>query len=255
MRPMASRPYGSTYALGPGPLTPAIRALVVASGIAFVLSLIVPGLVPRLGLTPAAVLRTGAVWQPLTYMFLHGGLGYLLWNMLSLWMFGTELERRWGTRAFARFYLLCGLGAGLTQLLLAVVPGPQALPMYVTTTIGASGAIYGVLLAYGLLFPHRSILFFGIFPMPARGAVLLLGGIALVMALQEPGGGIAHTAHLGGLAAGYLLLRGGHLVADVRYWWMRRRMEQMRSRFDVHRGGRSGPSDDDWKRDWKKHVH
>lgn len=250
---MAARPYDTGFALGPGPLTPALRALIVTSGVAFVLSLIVPDLVPRLGLTPALVLRSGAIWQPLTYMFLHGGLSHLLWNMLSLWMFGTELERRWGTRAFARFYLACGLGAALTQLLLALVPGAFGAAMYHTTTIGASGAIYGVLLAYGLLFPHRSLLFFGIFPMPARGAVLLLGGIALVMALQDPRGGIAHTAHLGGLVAGYLLLRGARLRLDLRAWWLRRRLERSRARFDVHRGGRDG--DDDWKHDWKKHVH
>ena len=107
----------------------------------------------RLGLSPQAVFEQLAFWQPVTYMFLtHGGFGHLLFNMLALWMFGTELERTWGTRFFAKYYFVTGIGAAATSLLLSLVRRRRSTT---AITIGASGAIYGVLLAYGMYFPHR----------------------------------------------------------------------------------------------------
>ena len=109
----------------------------------------------RLGLSPQAVFEQLAVWQPFTYMFLHstGGVGHILFNMLSLWMIGTELERTWGTRFFAKYYFITGVGAAATSLLLSLFSDS----IYYSVTVGASGAIYGLLLAYGMYFPNRHV--------------------------------------------------------------------------------------------------
>ena len=126
----------------------------------------------RLGLSPQAVFEQFALWQPVTYMFLHStnGLGHILFNMLALWMFGTDLERTWGTRFFTKYYFVTGIGAAATSLLLSLwLDG-----IYYSVTVGASGAIYGLLLAYALYFPHRTI-FLIIFPLPARVFVMIAG--------------------------------------------------------------------------------
>ena len=148
--------YGTVdYSFGPGPLSQAIKTLIGLNVGAFLVSLIVPVLVERLGLRPVTVLHDFALWQPLTYMFLHGGIGHLLFNMLALWMFGTDLERTWGTRFFVRYYFVTGIGAALVTILWSLTPLPYAAALYTTVVIGASGAIYGLLLAYGMYFPRR----------------------------------------------------------------------------------------------------
>jgi membrane associated rhomboid family serine protease len=122
---MRSRhPSASTfaYSFGPGPLTPAIKALVVANVVAFLLGLVAPAVTLWLGLRPADVVGSLAFWQPVTYMFLHGGIFHILFNMLALWMFGVELERMWGSRFFLKFYFVAGVGAALTTLLLSFTP-------------------------------------------------------------------------------------------------------------------------------------
>ena len=157
--------YGSVaYAMGPGPISQAVKVLIAVNVAAYLLSLIVPAMVVRLGLVPAAVVEDLTLWQPLTYMFLHGGLGHLLFNMLALWMFGTELERTWGTRFFLRYYLVTGVGAALVTIAWTLGPLPYADSLYHSVVIGASGAIYGLLLAYGLYFPSRTIYLYFLFP-------------------------------------------------------------------------------------------
>jgi rhomboid family protein len=176
--------------------------------------------------------------------------------MLALWMFGTELERMWGSRFFTKFYFVCGIGAGLTTLLWAMSPLPFSAEMYYTTTIGASGAIYGVLLAYALYFPHRPIYLYFVFPIPARYFVMIIGAITFLSSIGAAGGGIAHTAHLGGLVVGYVYLKGlrGRPFDELKYRWLRWKMNRARGRFDVYSGGRRD-DDDSWKSDWKKHIH
>jgi membrane associated rhomboid family serine protease len=207
----------------------------------------------RLGLQPQAVFEQFALWQPVTYMFLHdiGGVGHILINMLSLWMFGTELERTWGTRFFTKYYFVTGIGAAATSLILSLFIDS----IYYTVTVGASGAIYGLLLGYGMYFPNRPIYLYFIFPIPAKYFVMIVGAIAFLSALGGPGGGVAHTAHLGGLVVGYLYLKGlkARPFDEIKYRWLRWKMGRARSRFDVYSGGRS--SEDDWKSDWKKHIH
>jgi membrane associated rhomboid family serine protease len=244
-----------SYSFGPGPLSPAIKLLIIANVAAFVLSSIVPQIIGRLGLMPAAVFEQLAIWQPVTYMFLHGGIGHLLWNMLALWMFGTDLERMWGTRFFTKYYFVTGVGAGATSLLWAVSPLPFANEIYYTTTIGASGAGYGVLLAYAMYFPHRPIYLYFVFPVPARYFVMIIGAITFYSSMAG-GGGVAHTAHLGGLLVGYLYLKGLRIrpLDELKYRWLRWKMNRARGKFDVLPGGRRG-DDDSWKSDWKKHIH
>jgi membrane associated rhomboid family serine protease len=245
------------YAIGPGPLSQAIKTLIALNVGAFLLTLIVPAITLRLGLMPAMVLEDLALWQPLTYMFLHGGIAHLLFNMLGLWMFGTDLERTWGTRFFLRYYFVTGVGAAVVTILWALSPLPYAAALYQTIVVGASGAIYGLLLAYGMYFPHRTV-FLYIFPVPARYAVMILGGIAFLSSTGA-GDGVAHVAHLGGLVVGYLYLKGRRGPLDeIRYRWARWRHGRSRTRFDVYQGGRGAgqsPGSSDWTKEWKKHVH
>ncbi len=227
------------YSFGPGPLTPAIRALIAVNVGAFFLSALVPAVTRRLGLAPGDVFGGAALWQPVTYMFLHGGIFHILFNMLALWMFGVELERKWGTRYFTKYYFVSGIGAAATTLLLSWLPGSFGESLYDSLTIGASGAVYGVLLAYGMYFPDRPIYMYFLFPIPAKYFVLIMGAISLYSSMSEVGG-IAHTTHLGGLLAGYLYLKGGRMqpLAELRYRYLKWQINRSRKRFDVYPGGR-----------------
>ena len=246
---MRSRyPSSSTlaYSFGPGPLTPAIKAIVVANVVAFVATLVVPAITLAFGLRPADIFGKLHVWQPITYMLLHAGIFHILFNMLALWMFGVELERMWGSRFFVQYYFVCGVGAALTTVLLSFLPGSFGQQLYYSLTIGASGAVYGVLLAYARYFPHRPILLYFIFPIPAKYFVMIIGAISLLSAMSGPGGGIAHATHLGGLVAAYLYLKSGarmHVIAEIKYRYLKWRINRMRRKFDVYSGGRADDVD------------
>jgi membrane associated rhomboid family serine protease len=163
--------------------------------------------------------------------------------MLALWMFGSDLERHWGTRAFVRFFFICGIGAGLTTVLVdSLFPPRFALP-----TVGASGAIFGILLAYGLLFPNR-IIYYLIFPIPARWFVVLVGGMAFLGSFNRASG-IANVAHLGGLAVGFLYLKAGRL-GDIRWRYDRWRRNRLRRNFEVFYNDRDRDEPPKWRR-WK----
>ena len=148
-------------------------------------------------------------WQVLTYAFLHGGMGHLFFNMLGLWMFGSELERLWGQKRYAQFLLAGVLAAAVAQLLFNALSGSN------NPTVGASGALFALLLAFGMLFPNRIIMpLFPPIPMKARTFVLVFGGIELLLGsglldslLGTGGGNIAHFAHLGGMVGGFLMIR------------------------------------------------
>jgi membrane associated rhomboid family serine protease len=237
-----------SYAFGPGPLSPAIKALIIANVAMFLVMPFVPSVARYFTLVPVEVVH-GRVWQLVTYMFLHGSLAHIFFNMLALWMFGTELERRWGTPFFVRYYFATGIAAGLSTVVFSMVPLAMTARLYITGTIGASGAIYGLLLAYGLTFPNRPLLLFLLFPVPAKYAVMIFGAIELFLSANDIGGGVAHITHLGGLAAGYALLRGRSFrpMEEARYRYLRWKMERARKKFGVYSGGR--------KDDWDKHIH
>jgi membrane associated rhomboid family serine protease len=245
-----------TYQFGPGAWSPAVKYLIIANVVGFIVSEVTREVIVAFGLRPAAFFGSFALWQPVTYMFLHGDLGHLIFNMLALWMFGTELERTWRTRFFTKYYFVTGIGAAALTLLWSISPLPAGAQMYNAVTIGASGAIYGILLAYGMYFPHR-IIYFIVFPIPAKYFVMLIGVIAFYYARGGGGGGVAHVAHLGGLVVGYLYLKGlrGRPLDELKYRWLRWRMNRARGRFDVYSGGRRQDDDDSWKSDWKKHIH
>ena len=133
-----------------------------------------------LGLYPLALLHEYYIWQPFTYLFVHGSIGHLLFNMLALWMFGTPLEQDWGTRQFLKYYFLCGIGAGLCDISVNVVFGHWDIP-----TIGASGALYGLLLAFGVLYPETRVLMNFLFPIKAKYLVIIYGAIALLSSVGE----------------------------------------------------------------------
>jgi membrane associated rhomboid family serine protease len=141
-------------------------------------------------------------WQVVTYAFLHGGTLHLFFNMLGLWMFGSELERLWGPKRFMQFFAASVVVAALTQLLVQWVIGKPSV------TVGASGGLFGLLLAYGMLFPNRTIMpLFPPIPMKAKVYVAVFGGLALLMGVMGTGDGVAHFAHLGGMLGGYLMIR------------------------------------------------
>lgn len=146
-------------------------------------------------------------WQVVSYGFLHGGLMHLGLNMYALWMFGRQLEYLWGPRRFATYYFACLVGAALTQLVVSeylLMQGGQAYPV-----IGASGGVFGLLLAFGLLFPHaRLMLLFPPIPIEARWFVIGYGAIELYFGVTGSAEGVAHFAHLGGMLTGWLMLRG-----------------------------------------------
>jgi membrane associated rhomboid family serine protease len=140
-------------------------------------------------------------WQVLTYAFLHGSIGHLFFNMLGLWMFGSELEHLWGARRYIQFLVASALAAAAVQIVWTMFIGSVA------PTVGASGALFGLLLAFGMLFPNRIIMpLFPPIPMKAKVFVAVFGGIELVLGFMG-GGGIAHFAHLGGMLGGFLMIR------------------------------------------------
>lgn len=136
------------------------------------------------------------LWQPLTYMFMHGNFTHLFFNMFSLWMFGSTLERFWGTRRFVFYYIVCGIGAGLLNML---VPG-------VHISVGASGAIYALLLAFGMLFPNEYVYLYFLVPIKTKWFIIGMIVVELLLGLFDTGDGIAHFAHLGGMLIGLLLI-------------------------------------------------
>jgi membrane associated rhomboid family serine protease len=233
---MAYRVYRTNFEFGFGAgITPVVKKLVIANVAVFVATILAEAVglgapVRVLMLTPYAVTHSFAIWQLATYLFLHAGFWHILFNMFGLWMFGCDLERTWGSRRFLQYYFLTGIGAGLTIVLLS--------PSSPIPTVGASGAIYGVLLAFGVLFPTRIILvpvfFFFFFPIQARYLVMIMGGIAFLSAVSAPGSTVSHVGHLGGLVVGLIYLRGRPYYFEFRnryYRWRRHRLQQQ---FEVY---------------------
>jgi membrane associated rhomboid family serine protease len=236
-----------THTFGPGPISPAVKWIIIANVVMFLASLIYRPIIDVLGLVPLDVIERQFIWQPVTYMFLHDGIFHILFNMLGIWMFGVELERLRGTQFFLKYYAITGVGAALTSIVFSLLPFGFSSVMYGTVTVGASGALYGILLAYALYYPNRPILMFLLFPIPAKYFVMIIGGISFISSV-EGAGGIAHAAHLGGLVVGYVYLQGGGggFVAEVKYRYLKWKMNRLRRKFDVYSGGRS---------DWDRHVH
>lgn len=214
------------------PLTPALKWLVIVTSAVFVLTY-VPGLLLHwdvpfvlLGLNPYLVLHKGFIWQPFTYLFLHGNVWHIVFNLLMLWMFGSRLEQTWGSRQFLLYFFLCGVGAGLFDVLLE--------PSAMTTTIGNSGAVFGILLAFALLFPNDPIFLWFVIPVKAKWFVLAMGVLEFLFSLSAPGSGISHIAHVGGMLIGLVYLRGGGFFARWRFQYQERRRARLRKKFELY---------------------
>ena len=217
------------------PFTRMVKALIIVTAAVFVVTYLPLRLFGwqspflYLGLQPYAVVHRLYLWQLVTYLFLHGGFFHILFNMFALWMFGPDLEQMWGESEFLKFYLICGIGAGALDVVLNTLFGsPNSL------TIGASGAIYGLLLAFGLLFPNRPIFIWFVIPIPAKWFVVIIGAIEFFSEISGPGSGIAHLAHLGGMLVAYLYLRGGGLSGRMQLRYEDWRRARLRRKFEVY---------------------
>ncbi|MBP7865837.1 MAG: rhomboid family intramembrane serine protease [Acidobacteria bacterium] len=184
-----------------------------------------------LSLIPFRVWGSGEAWRLLTYMFLHGPPLHLVFNLLMLWMFGSECEGVLGRRRFVAYYLVTGVGAGLCQMgLAAIMPSIAGVPV-----MGASGAVYGLLLAYAIFFPNRWLLLFFAIPVKAKYLVAGCAILELLMTVSNFRDGIAHVAHLGGIVFGYFMLKRRTFRADLRYHWLRLKAWHYRRKFKVVR--------------------
>ena len=188
-------------------MPPVTTALIVANVALFLLQSVIPGLVVPFALWPLATASLGQgvsfmPWQVVTYAFLHGSLLHLAFNMFALYMFGGAIEQVFGTRRYVTYYFVCAITAALTQLGFSAVSGSPY------PSVGASGAVFGLLLAYGMYFPHhRVMLLFPPIPMAARTFVFVYAALELFLGVTGTQEGVAHFAHLGGMIGGYALLR------------------------------------------------
>ncbi len=242
-----------------GMMTPMVKLLLIANTAIYLLMALAPesvaaALIQAFGLVPAEFLGGLKVWQIVTYLFIHNpyGLEHILFNMLSLWMFGTTIESVWGAQRFLRYYILCGVGAGVFVVVLSHIFGNANVP-----TIGASGAIYALLLAFGMLFPEATVFFSFLFPMKARYYVMLMGAIVFLSTMRSTGSRVSHIAHLGGLVVGYLYIkfgwdtrtarksrRGPGTLAALQGHYKEWKLRRARRKFEVYMRKRgSGPGD------------
>lgn len=191
---------GVTVRFGPGTSVPPVVAGLIIVNVVMYLVQVLTGdwLVKEFGLKPALVQR-GEVWRLFTYQFLHGGSIHLLLNMVTLWLVGSELARIWGGRFFLRYYFLCAVGGGILFTLFSLDTW--------LASVGASGAIYGILMAYAMWFPNRQVYLYFAPPIRVRYLIVFFIILEMVQAIESTGTGIAHAAHLGGMGFGYAYLR------------------------------------------------
>lgn len=204
-------------------LTPAVRYIIGINTVLFIITyLVIPfityldtnlGIILTvieywLKLTPVKTVYNLALWQVFTYMFFHVDVFHILFNMLAIWMFGSSLEEYWGTKKFLIYYFLTGIGAGLCYTGFSFLIGSAGIP-----TVGASGAVYGLLLAFGMLFPDTILLMFLLFPMKAKYAVIIFAGVEFLLSFQNTN--VAHIAHLGGMLFGFIYLRNQNFMNDI----------------------------------------
>lgn len=229
------------------PLTRVVKALLIITAAAFALTYfplkISHWALPYqlFGLTPYAVTHGFFLWQPFTYLFLHAGFFHILFNLYVLWVFGPDVEQAWGGKQFLFYYFLTGAGAGFVDVLL----GPSSPVM----TIGCSGALFGVMVAYAVLFPNR-IIYYLVIPMKAKWFVAIMAVIELVDLFGAPNSGVSYIAHVSGLAIGYIYLRGFRFPTGFRRQlddWKRARL---RRQFEIYMRDQNQKKKDDETNRW-----
>ncbi|MBN2542616.1 rhomboid family intramembrane serine protease [bacterium] len=185
--------YRPRFAFG---LTDAVKVLIGANFVFFLMQLLFPAnIIQYLILVPEMAFKKLYLWQFVTYMFLHGGFFHIFFNMFALWMFGSAMENTWGTRKFLQYYFVTGIGAGIVWAIFNSSP-----------TIGASGAIYGLLLAYGITYPDRYVYLYFMIPLKAKYFVIIFGALEFISSFGARDG-IAHLAHLSGMVIGFIYLK------------------------------------------------
>ena len=214
--------YRYRYSFGHG-LTPVIKNLMIIMGAVFLVQQLLR--MARIdiyiyffdyfALDPDKVWNKYFIWQLFTYIFLHGDFFHILFNLFALWMFGGELESYWGSKKFIFYFFFCGIGAGICTVLFSPYP-----------VIGASGSIYGILLAFAWFFPNRPILIYFLFPIPAKYMVIIFGLIELFSSGSGTGGGIAHLTHLGGLVFGFFYMAYPTIRQKIRRKYYKRKWSQ-----------------------------
>lgn len=239
-----ARPRGYSFNWGSF-ITPGVKTIVLVCTGIFLTQVLILLFLPQavtqwvikvLGLTPWTLTRL-FVWQPVTYIFLHDptSLLHILINMLMLWMFGRDLEQIWGKQRFYRYFLMCGAGAGLINVVVKLLPILWGGTLSITPTIGASGAIFGILIANAILFPDRQI---WLIPFPVtiamRPYVAVMAAIEFFATLGSGGDNVAHICHLGGMLVGYLYLRRGSMLYRARNRYTDWKIGRTRRKFEVY---------------------
>ena len=223
------------YQIGAPRLPPCVKGLIIANVAVFILQLFPVGgignFVTGIGaMNPVAAFGHLQLWRLVTYMFLHSPdmLFHILFNMLSLWWFGVELEDIWGWKKFLIFYFVCGVGSGLFTLFYLLV-NPYVI------VIGASGAVLGLLTAYAIYYPQRQVLIFGLFPMKMRTLVIGYAVISIFFSITGGGGNVSHIVHLGGIVVAYIYLKVAPMLSmewnkRMYLWRSRRQIDKMTKR-------------------------
>ncbi len=202
-------------------LPPALKSLIIANVVVFIVATLVGNsFFDLFGLVPHRVLADRWVWQPISYLFVHGSIMHLLLNLFALWMFGVPVEAQWGSRDFLKYYFICGLGAAAASIILS--------PHSMNPVIGASGAIYGLLVAFAMIYPDAVVYLYFLIPVKAAHMAILFGLIEFFAGATHATPGIARFAHLGGMITGYLYLR---------WWWVLKIKVKSLWRDSVSRGG------------------
>lgn len=201
-------------------LTPAVKYILLANTIVFLVQVFVIRLAGYkvthmyfylFAESPNRAVFQFMIWQFVTYMFIHGNVLHFLFNMIILWFFAPRLEVRWGTRGFVKFYFIVGIGAGLIHALVSIITGRTF-----ENIIGASGALYGILLAYALYWPDDIVLVWGIIPVKVKVLVIVMGLFAFLGSVDTVQSGISHITHLGGLIVAFLYLKGPDIWQRLR---------------------------------------
>ena len=169
------------------------------------------------GLVPSLVWSKFKIWQLFTYLFIHGGIFHIFFNMFVLWMFGKDLESQWGKMEFLLFYFVCGIGAGLITVLFSVNS--------IVPIVGASGAIYGLLLAYGFTYPNQMVYLYGLVPIKVKYMVLGLGAIAFFASLSASQSNVSHITHLSGMVIGLIFIYFNINWKVIKLWYIRMRLK------------------------------
>lgn len=212
--------------LRPALFTDAIKLIVSVNFLIFILQTLsgLEGVLFQLfGIVPKRTFGELMLWQPFTYLFFHGGIWHVLINMFVLWMFGSELEKYWGKREFLRFFFFTGVGSGIVTVLFNLGSS--------TPVVGASGAIYGVLLAYGLMFPNKLVYIYFLIPIKVKYLVILIGTIAFFSSINPGYSSISHLTHLSGMIIGFVYLRSNFSWSTINHFVMYQK-EEIKRRYE-----------------------